>query len=146
MLEEVNCGCLRESSFKKGVDRLAGKSSGSRSWAASGPLGLTGTAGAGVGTNGERVQWGPEHGTRFFAGASGKAGVEIGTLVSGVRNTTTCSPHPACAGEGASRTPASETRAVPNITNEQGKCKSARMIVRRSRQSASTPKIGLMKL
>jgi hypothetical protein len=63
MREEANCECSRESSLKKDVARLAGKSSGSRSWAASGPLMLTGTAGAGVGTNGERVQWGPEQGT-----------------------------------------------------------------------------------
>src|SRR5579884_131425 len=119
MPEEENCGCSQESSPRKVVDRLAGKSNGSRSWAASGPLIVTGTAGAGVGTNGERVQWGPEQGTCFFAGASGNDGAEIGSFFSGGRETTTCSPQPACAVDGANRTPAKDMMMTPSVSREQ---------------------------
>ena len=89
---------------------------------------LTGTAGAGVGTNGERVQWGPEQGTGFFAGDSGKDGAEIGTFFSGVSSTTTCSPQPARTGEGANRTKARDMRMTPSISSEQELCESTLIV------------------
>lgn len=128
MLEPAKRRHSGDASRRCGEERLAGRTSGSRTQAHSCPLGPTGAIGAGAGTSGERVQLGPEQGRSFFGGR-GRDDVEIGPSVPG-DITTTCSPQPACTGVGASTAPARIARAAPSDRGEHGRCKNALMCVK----------------